>query len=78
MKFTIDGVDYDGALMQRFETTDPAEPTIFLDRYCQVFVVRLKNNQISVSQALTPDIYKLFQRHGIEALLRALRAPPPV
>jgi hypothetical protein len=76
MKFTIDGVDYDGALMQRFETADPAEPIIFLDRYCQVFVVRAKDNQTSVSQALTPDIYKLFQRHGIESLMRALRKPP--
>jgi hypothetical protein len=76
MKFTIDGVEYDGALMERFDTADPLEPVIFLDRYCQVFVVRYKDNQTSVTQALTPDIYKLFAKHGIEALLRALRKPP--
>jgi len=77
MKFTIDGVEYDGTLMDRFDTADPSEPTIFIDRYCQVFVVRCKNNHTTVSLALSPEIHKLFKKYGIEALLRALRGQTP-
>jgi hypothetical protein len=77
MKFMIDGVEHDGALMQRFDTADPSEPTIFLDRYCQVFVVRQNAGRTTVTKALAPDVYKLFQKHGIEALLRSLRGPLP-
>jgi hypothetical protein len=77
VKFRIDGVDYDGALMERFETSDPSEPTIFMDRYCQVFVVRCENGHTTVSLALSPEIHRLFEKYGVQSLLRALRGPRP-
>jgi hypothetical protein len=73
MKFSIDGVEYDGAKMSRFDTGNESEPTIFMDQYCQVFVVREQGGQKIVTRALTPEIHDLFKRYGIQSLLRALR-----
>jgi hypothetical protein len=72
MKFTIGGTDYNGAAMQRVDTGDRSEPIIYMDRDCQIFVVRNIHGVKAVSKAYTEDIHQLFQKHHVRPVLCAL------
>ena len=77
MQFTVYGVKYDTSEMQAFPTGDPAEPTVYIDRDCRVFVKSMEKGKPIVRWASTVEIQQLANRYGIEELQRAARHVHP-
>ncbi len=77
MRFTLSGIEYETSEMEAFPLKDEEHTTIFMDRFCQVFVVTQRERRADVHQASTPEILELAEKHQLEPLSRAIRCPEP-
>jgi hypothetical protein len=70
----VNGRTCDLSAADRFKTGNPLEPTIYINKNCQVFVAyTTPDGKESIRQATTPEIRALFEKYGIRPLMRAIR-----
>lgn len=77
MHFSLSGTEYETSEMEAFPIDDGDGTTIYMDRFCQVFVMTHRERKTEVHQALTPEILELAEKYRLEPLSRAIRCPEP-
>lgn len=68
MRFTLSGIECETSEMEAFPLKDERGTTIFMDRFCQVFVVTQRERRADVHQALRPEIPELAEKYQLEPL----------